>query len=148
MAHTEYTSVLAKAIYDKLVLNQTALALADVLYGNHNDIPRSPTVVVIPGLKTRQLVGVQGPGGRVENDLIVYIDIHDSKVKDETTQRLVLDKKAEEVEKKIHEDVTMGGLIIHGFVHSWDPGQAFFQSGEFRSVRLTYSGRSRTLLSV
>lgn len=148
MAHTAYTSVLAKAIFDKLVANKIALGLADVFYGDHNDIPRSPTAVVVPGRKIRNLVGVQGPAGRTENELYVYIDIHDSKVSDETTQRLILDRLAETVEVKLHEDTTWGGIIIHGYVTSWDPAVTFFQQGEFRSVRMTFVGRSRTLLNL
>lgn len=146
MVHTDLTSVVAKAIFDKLVANQTTLGLADVLYGNHNEIPRTPTAVVIPGRKTRALVGVQGPGGRTDNFMNVLIDIHDSKVQDETTQRLLFDQLTEGIEKKIHEDVTMGGILIHGFVTDWDPGLAFFQGGEFRSVRMTYVGHTRTML--
>lgn len=148
MAHTEYTSVVAKAIFDKLLLNIDTLKLQDVLYGNQLMIPRSPAVVVTPGPKRRDLVGVQGPGGRTHNTLVVYVDVLDSKVDDETTQRLILDQTAETIERKIHEDVTLGGIIIHGFFKVWNPGETFIQGGMFRTVRMTFEGQSRTLLGV
>lgn len=147
MSHTDSTAVLAKAIYDLLVANADSLKLQDVLYGNHLMIPRSPTAVVIAGTKRRELAGVSAPGGRTMNYLTVYIDIHDSKVADETTQRQYLDALAESVEHFLHQDVTVGGLIIHGFVNTWDPGESFTQNGQFRSVRMTFTGQTKTYLS-
>lgn len=146
MAHTEFTTVLAIAIRDILVNNQQALGLASVLYGRQLQIPYSPTAVVQAGPKRRELAGGQGPGGRVDNWFRVYIDIHSMKVNDEATESLAVEQVAESVEKQLHADTTVGGIIIHGFVTDWDPGQSFFQNGEFRTVRLTFTGRTKTQL--
>lgn len=81
------------------------------------------------------------------NFLTVFIDVHTIKVNDEATERLALDQLSETVEKELHEDTTMGGIIIHGFVHEWNPGETHIQGGEFRTVRLTYVGQTLLYLS-
>ena len=145
---TDNSTVLAQAIMAKIVANQQTLKVRDVLYGEQIMIPRSPTVVVLLGTKTRILAGVSAPGGRTENDMTVLIDIHSMKVGDEATERLAMDQLAESVEKLLHADTQMGGLLIHGFVTEYIPGETVLQNGEFRTVRLTYIGRSKTYLTV
>jgi hypothetical protein len=81
------------------------------------------------------------------NFMTIFIDIHSMKVGDEETERLALDQLAESAEAALHADVTMGGIIIHGFVHEWNPGETHNQGGEFRTVRLTYIGETKTYLS-
>lgn len=132
------------AIKNKLIASELAV---DVLYGRQEQIPRSPTFVVTPGPKRRDLAGVSAPGGRTMNFLTVFIDVHTSKVGDEETERLAVDQLAEAAEVVLHSDVTMGGIIIHGFVNEWNPGETHNQGGEFRSVRMTYVGITKTYLS-
>jgi hypothetical protein len=147
VTHTPLTTVLAKAIQEELDNAKQSLGVVDVLFGNQNMIPHSPTIVVMSGRKRRELVGVASPGGRVENILTVLIDIHSSKVGSEADERLALEQLAELVEIEIHKDVTVGGRIIHGFVQDWDPGEAFIGDSMFRTVRLTFVGITRTYLS-
>lgn len=146
MAHTDSTSVLAKAIKDKISTVSGSLGIAEVLYGNHTMVPKSPTVVVMTGTKRRTLAGVSFPGGRTENELSVFIDVHSAAVGDEENERIALEELANNVEAELHKDVTMGGIIIHGFVAEQDHGNSTL-SGEFRTVRLTYIGKTRTYLS-
>lgn len=147
MSHTDSTATLAKAIYALIVDNADELKLKDVAYGNHLMLPRTPTAVVIPGPKRRELQGVSAPGGRTRNYMTVYIDVHTSKVGSETDERMLLDELGTQVERLIHQDTTVGGIIIHGFVEVWDPGETFIQGGQFRSVRMTFVGQTLTYLS-
>lgn len=147
MANTQFTSVLAQAIKNILVTNQSSLGLKTVLYGNHTMLPVSPLAVVIPGPKHRELQGVGGPGGRTLNTISVYIDVLSSKVGDESEERLALDQLAEKIEDLLHDDVTVGGLIIHGFVTDWIPGETTTQGGEYRTVRLTFAGITKLQLT-
>jgi len=147
LANTEFTSVLAQGILSILVNNQTSLGLKDILYGNQVMIPKSPTAVVIPGPKHRELAGVGGPGGRTLNMITVYIDIQSSKVGDEAEERLALDQLAEKVEKLLHSDTSINGLVIHGFVTDWIPGESTLRNGEFRSVRLSFTGQTKLQLT-
>ena len=109
-------------------------------------IPDSPAAVVIPAPKRRTLVGVQGPAGRTDNQMAVFIDIHNSKVGNEDEERLKVDQISEDVEFLLNTEPTMGGILIYGFVTDWDPGVSNFTNGEYRSVRMTYVGHSRLLL--
>lgn len=149
MTVTENTSVLGQYIKNLIDTNKVTLGVKQVLYGNQNDIPFSPTVVVTPGIKRRELRGVSAPGGRTFNVMNVFVTIMTSKVGDENTERLKTDQLAEAVEKLLHQDTTMGGLLIHGFVQEWTPTEAFFQQtqGQFRTVRMTFVGTSETYLS-
>jgi len=147
VTNTEFTSVLAVAIQKIITDNMLTLGLKAVMYGDQNQIPLSPTALVVPGPRRRDLAGVSAPGGRVDNWLTVFIDILSSAVGSESDERLKLDQISEKVEKKLHEDVQLGGLLIHGFVNEWDPGLSYLQGGQFRTSRLIYIGRSKTYLS-
>lgn len=149
MPHTDKVTVVAIAIRDLIVANQTALGLKDVYFGFHNMIPGSPTAVVSSGVKRRELAGVSAPGGRTMNYLQVYIDIHGSRVgpESEDQKQLALETIAEAIETLIHQDTTLGGIIIHGYVQSMDPGVSFIGSSQFNTVRLTFEGKTKTYLS-
>lgn len=147
MPNTDRTTVLAQALQAIVAANKDSLGILDVLYGNHNNIPRTPSVIIVPGTKKRELRGVAAPGGRVFNTMTVYVDIRFSKVGSEEAVRLELDQTAENIEHLIHQDTTVGGLLIHGFFTDWNPGEVFSQGGEFRSVRMTFVGGSETYLS-
>src|SRR6185503_7500357 len=139
MTHTDNDTVLALAIRDIIEANKGALGLDIVLYGYHNLIPTSTAAVVMARGKTRALAGVQGPGGRTLNNLMIGIDIHRSKVGDEET--------ATTLEDLINNDTTVGGLIIHGFFDRVDRGDTSFMNGSmFRTVVMSYTGTTKTLI--
>src|SRR5258706_10657157 len=116
MAHTDDDTVVATAIFDLIVANKATLLLDDVLYGNHNNIPHASAAVVTSNGKGRSLSGVSAPGGRTENAMVIEIDLHWSKVGDEATQRRAADNRGTALEKLIHTDTTLGGIVIHGYV--------------------------------
>lgn len=146
--HTDKSTVLALAIQDKLELNKGELGIKAVLFGNHNMVKEGPSIVLFSGKKRRSLAGVSAPGGRVMNELMVLIDVLHADVKSgEAEARLFLEELAESIETVIHSDTTMGGIIIHGFVTDWDPGNTFINRSQWRTVRMTYVGTSKTYLS-
>lgn len=146
--HTDDDTVVAEAIYQLILANKVALQLDDVLYGNHNNIPHASAAVITAAGHRRTLAGVSAPGGRTENALMVEIGLHWSKVGDEATERRAADARGTAVEKKLHEDTTMGGIVIHGFVQQTDRGETQMASGSmFRSVRMTYMATTKTYLS-
>lgn len=146
LANTDLTSVLAQYMYNLINSNMASLGLKIVLYGDQTNIPLNPAVVVTPGVKRRDLAGVSAPGGRTLNTLSVYVDVLSSKVAPQTDASIELDKLADSIEKFLHTDVQMGGLVIHGFVNEWDPGTAYMQNGQFRMVRMAWVGISKTYL--
>jgi hypothetical protein len=50
---------------------------------------------------------------------------------------------SELVEAKLHEDLTLGGLVIFGYISSIDPGVRLRESEMIRATRLTWDGLSR-----
>lgn len=148
MTHTDLTSVLAQAILDKIDTNKASLGIRQTLYGNHNMVNLSPAAVVTPGRKNRSLAGVSAPGGRTLNELNVLVDVMIQNVlAGESAARLEVDQLAEAVEKILHADTTMGGIIIHGYVTTWDPGIQFINGSNYRVVRMFYVGTTKTYLS-
>lgn len=148
MAHTDDDTVVAQAIFNIIVANQTTLLLDDVLYGNHVIIPHASAAVVTPLGKRRALAGVAAPGGRTENTLSVEITLHWSQVGDEATERANADARGTALEKKIHADTTLGGIIIHGYITQVERGESVFtNSGMFRTVKMMFEGTTKTYLS-
>lgn len=140
MTHTDDDTVLALAIKNILIANKAALELDDVLYGNHNMIPRASAAIVTAMGKNRALQGVAAPRGVTMNTLNVIISLHYSKVTDEETGRIAADNHATTIENLIHVDTTVGGIIIHGYITDVARGETEFNGSMFRSVIMTYSG--------
>lgn len=152
MAHTDDDTVLALAIRDLIEANKVDLQIDDVFYGNHSVIPQASAAVVTAMGKRRALAGVSGPGGRTDNTLMIGIDLHWARVGTEETERQEADSRGTALEQLLHEDTTMGGIIIHGFVTDVDRGDSVLANAVgsqsmFRTVRMLYSGRTKTYLS-
>lgn len=147
MAHTHKSTVLALAIRDKIRTNKVAVGLDSdsfVDYGDHNNITGGKAATVSAGTKNRELAGVAGPGGRTLNLIEVVVTVYYMKVEDEATARLAVDQIAENIEDLLHEDTTMGGTIIHGFVRQWVPGIIMRETSQFRVVQLHFVGQTKT----
>lgn len=146
--NTDRSTLIALDIRDLYIANKAVLGLEDVFYGKHTMAPRSPTVAIMSGLVLRTLKGVAGPGGRVRNEINVFIDVMASDVLNgEQDGRLAVDTLAEDLEKLLYLDTTRSGFVIHGFVQRKDPGEVFINNSVWRMNRLTYVGISETYLS-
>lgn len=144
---TDKSSVVALAIVDLLQANKDALGVNEVYYGDHVNIPNAKCVAVRVGRKTRDRAGVAGPGGRMMNTMPITIMVYNSTVGDEASARLAVDQLAEAIEVLLHQDITLGGLTVDGFVSEFDPDPTFRQGSMFRTVQLTYTARSKTNLT-
>lgn len=145
--HTDKSTVLALAIRDLIILNKESLGLEDtdfIGYGDHNSVTGAKAVTVMSGTKRRSLAGVAGPGGRSKNELEVIIQIFYAKLENEEAARLAVDQLSEQTESLLHQDTTMGGIIIHGFVQNWIPGVIYRESSMYRVVQLIYVGQTKT----
>lgn len=146
--HTDDDTVVAEAIFTLIDDNKIDLQLDDVLYGNHDMIPRASAAIVKALGHNRSLAGVSAPGGRTQNTLIVMIDMLWSKVGDEATERRNCDARGKLLENLIHTDTTLGGIVIHGFVVNVDRGETRTSNQSmFRSVQLMYNATTKTYLS-
>lgn len=151
MAHTHKSTVLALAIRDKIRNNKVELGFDDdsfVEYGDHNNVPGGKAATISAGTKNRDLAGVAGPGGRTENIMEVVVTVYYMVVQAEADARLAVDQIAENVEDLLHEDTTMGNIIIHGFVTQWVPAIIMRETSMFRVVQLHFVGRTKTNVTV
>lgn len=146
MTHTDRGVEVAKAIQAIVELNKSILGLDSVYYGIQRNVPDGLSVAVTPSRKINELVGVQGPGGRVDRSFFTLITLNNSHVGDEATERELVDNLAEELEDILHDDTTLGGIVIHGFITDIENGVSFRDNSMFRTVQLTHRARTRTLI--
>ena len=139
--------VFAKTLQGIAEANQAELGLADVWYGDQQQIPRTPTLCVVPDGKRREL---QGSPRRVENTLRCYLLLYHSKIQDIQKNNEEVDQLAESLEKLVHADPTLGGLVIHSLVTDIDAGEVTrlvdTRRTMYRAARLTVEGISKTAL--
>jgi hypothetical protein len=129
----------------KFDADKETLGLADVFYGDQNQIPRTPALCLEPDGKRRELAGVPR---RVENTLGLYVLLYISKVADtESNARdaLVL---AETIETYMHQDRDSGGYLVHGYCTDVEPGYRTRGDTRFRACRLKFEGINKTVLGM
>lgn len=147
MSHTDRSTVVATYIKTLIDTNKVALNVDQVLYGDHNNIPGGITVTVMPGVKSRALERVASPGAGTRNRMITLVSVYCNKTGDEATLSLETDQVAEAVEHLLHQNTTLGGNVIHGFVESWDPGYRFKTGSMFRATQMTHISQTKTNLT-
>lgn len=143
MPLTDSIVVVTDYIYNKLVAAKTALAVADVWYGDQVDIPRTPALCVEPGPKNRVLHGVPR---RSEVNFSTYILVYHGEIRSVETNRRECDLLAEAVELLIHQDPRLGDNVIHSMATSVDPGYANRAAGLYRVSRIVVESLSQVQL--
>src|SRR5512139_916007 len=121
------------------------LAPMDIFYGDQERIPRTPAVCVEPGEKNREL---QGAPNMTSNTFDIYVLIYHNKMQEIQLTRRECDVLAYEIEKRLHQNLQLGGIIIHGYCVSNESGYTYKQNTLYRSARLTYRATSKTSLPV
>jgi len=147
MPHTDKSTVVAQYIFNLITTNKVALGLDNVLYGDQNEITPGKVAVVATGRKDRTLARVAFPGAGTLNRMIILVTIYNNTVGGEATKSLETDQLAEAVEHLLHQNTTMGGNIIHGFVETFDPGYNFRRGSMFRATQLVFVGQTKTNLT-
>ena len=149
MPNTDSLYTVTKAIQTLLQANYVALELdrpEDVTYGDQDKIPRTPFLCVESGPKTRTIDG-KGASGRTENNFTVFIMCYISNIRSVQENREDADLFAEQIEALLHSDVQLGGIVIHGFVTSIEPGYATRSGALMRVARITWQGLTKTLIT-
>jgi len=144
MPNTDSYVTISQYIKD-LLANNTTLGLQDVWYGDQQLVPRVPAAAVEPGTLRRSLGGVS-PGGVTENYIAVYVMVYHAGIKDTQTTKKECDEHAEKIITALHADLTMGGLVIHGFCTEVDPGYATRGGELFFATRIQWEGLTKTRL--
>lgn len=137
MPHTQSLETVTQAFVDLLNLNKVTLGLTDVWYGDQEMIPRTPAAAVESGQKTRELSGAPDV---TTNRFTVFILVYMAKIQDVQTTRKAADQLAESIEALVHQDNTLGGLVIFGMCTSVEPGYAIRGGTLMRAARITWEG--------
>ncbi len=127
------------------LLEDPALSLKKVYYGDQTGIPSVPSATVEladtareynqTGLQTNLLVQLQ---------IIVYHGL----LADVQKIKKELDQFTQAIEDKLHTDNTLGGLVISGLVTSVVPGVALVGKSQFYAHRLTWEGMVKERIGV
>lgn len=122
----------------------TDLGIQYTAYGDQSKIPAVPAVCVEPNSKTRE---PQGTYQMTQNTFTVFLLVYLAKIgKSDETVRLDTDTLAESIETRLHQDLQLGGLLVHGYVQEIESGYTYRAGTLYRSARMTYMGLSKTLL--
>lgn len=120
------------------------LGVVDIFFGDQANMPHSPTVCVEPGPVRSEY---QGAPFVTNNELTVYIMLYHSKVslpagslQDAAKESISL---AQQIRDLLHEDKTIKGRVLHGFVTNLEPGYATRGGSLWRSTRITWQGMSK-----
>jgi hypothetical protein len=131
--------VITQRIVDVLTESADELTLKGVFYGFQQLIPEFPAISVESGRKFR--------GGssthRFEIRFSVLMMLEHGKIQSTEINKKESEELSELVEAKLHEDLTLGGLVIFGYVSGIDPGVRLRESEMIRATRLTWDGLSR-----
>ena len=136
-----------RALFTLLEANRVTLGLEEVYFGDQVKIPKTPTLVVEPDTKRRELAGVPR---RVENTLRAWVIIYYSRVENTETSAVGALEVAERVETFLHrrEHQDLNGLVIHMYCTETEPGYRTKDNSRFRAVRLSVEGITKTMLGM
>lgn len=119
------------------------VGVADIYYGDQNNIPRCPTVCVDPGDKKREL---NGAPRRVMTTMTNYIIVYHNQVSSMQEVREDSDILGETIEALIHADATLEGIVIDSMVTAVESGYLQRDRALFRASRLTVEARDQVQL--
>lgn len=133
-----------QAVIDVLK-DDLSLGLKDVFYGDQGAVPFTPsaTVEVGPTERSYNQTGLQ-------TNRIVHITIlvYHGLLADVQTIKKELDEHAQAVEDVLHQDNTLGGLVISGIVISVEPGVIQTGNVQFYAHRLVWEAMIKERIGV
>jgi hypothetical protein len=143
VTHTDSIVVVVDYMIDKFKSNAGALGLKEVFYGDQELIPATPAITVEGQRKTREL---ETTSHRTMNNIGVTMMLYHSGMQDTQVTQRDVEVLAEQVEALLHQDVVLGGLVIHGHVVEIEPGYADRSRVLLRAARIVWRGRTLTRL--
>jgi hypothetical protein len=147
---THYSDV-AVRLKDLLIANMESLGIDSIFYGDQDLVPNGITVCVQPGTGKRELQGAQH---MTLNTLVAYILVYVSKIQDIQQNRLTADLTCKAIVKLLHNNLRLtdadglNPILVHGFVEEDDPGYTIRKGTLFESVKMTFTGTTKTMLGL
>lgn len=144
--YTADPSTVCQALIDKITGNKEnfVIPVVDIFYGDQQRITHTPTICVEPSQKTRELAGAPN---MTMNTFEIIVLVLINKVADTIITRKQSDQLAYDVEKFLHQDLQLNGLLIHGFVERSESGVTTKNNTMYRAARLVYHGLNKTSLA-
>lgn len=127
-------------IYNLLDRNSVDLGLSEIMYGDQVKIPTTPAACVETGSKTQEY---NGAPRRVQVTMEVFVILYLARVGDKQENRMDVEDLAEQVETLIHQDSSLGGLVIYSLVNSIVYGYDVRGGDMIRAARLSVTGASQ-----
>jgi hypothetical protein len=143
MPQTEFITELSQYMYDLVYNNRLILGFEDVYDGEQDLIPRTPACLIVMGEYTREYTGAPF---RTDNTFTVFLMLYHEKIQDTQLNQRECMEQAEQLMLFLHQDLTMGGLVINGFVSNIEPG--YIKSGKSMTYvsRLTWTAFTKTMI--
>lgn len=153
-ALTDDLEVLSQALVTKIKANAATLVstvvdsngnvakVTGVYYGDQEKVPTVASVCVEPGSVSRTPNGFYQQS---QNDFVVYLLVYHSGIEVEII-RQQCDQIGSAVARLLHADLMLGGLVLHGYVASFESGYTYRANTLYRTCRLTYTAMSKTNL--
>lgn len=141
MSLNDSLSDISSALYDYLLEGKIQLGLEDVWYDISGLVPRTPSILVEPQSKTRELTQT---GFQTTNTFDISLIIIHARMASESVTNAESLKLAEDVESYLHENRSLGDKLIHSYVVSLEQGSITQQSVLLRATRLMWRGMSKT----
>jgi hypothetical protein len=126
-------------IHNRLEGHKAELEVRDVWYGEQRLYPNFPCIAVESADKRRTHMNTRRWDLTFLVDILLILDKVDSM--EQTRQEL--ERHIHLVEDVLHEDTTMGGSVIFGFVTRAQPGFQMRGSVMRQAARLRWEGSSR-----
>lgn len=131
-----------QAVTDLLLANQPTLGAKEILYGDIDRVPKTPTVTVESGAVESDWP--PNPTFWTQHNFTVYVMCYFCKVVEQAQLKKEADAFAESVRDIIHLNKTLNGIVIHGNVTMFEPGIARRGGAKLRANRLTVRYISKT----
>jgi len=141
MSLNDSLSDISSALYDYLLDGKIQLGLEDVWYDISGLVPRTPSILVEPQSKTRELTQT---GFQTTNTFDISVIIIHARMASESVTNAESLKLAEDVESYLHENRRLDDKLIHSYVVSLEQGSITQQSVLLRATRLMWRGISKT----
>jgi hypothetical protein len=146
MTHTGMLEDVSLSMLTFLEGIKATIQVEDVFYGDQELIPRFRALCVEPSEVTRELAGV-GAGGQTLNTFTVLMYLYHGPYHNSQQNRQENEHAAALVQTALHDNLDLGGTVIHGFVVRGESGAA--NRGSLLAVhRLVWQGINKTLLGV
>lgn len=157
MALSDRPSPVTDAVRTKLISRATQLGVSprpgnvpgggfDIYWPDQQKIPGTPCICLDSGEYVRTLTGIGGKG-RTDNTFQVILIVYLCKIQDIQLTEISIEQFSENVMDVLHEDVTLGGVVTHGFVGRIEPGYANRSNTLYRTARITWEGMTKTLIA-